>query len=101
MGHADGIDDTSVRVSLNGKVIPVTIVHPQFGHSQTMYDSCTGEPYAVWVIDGTDNKNATVRTSSINAEHVNDVVITVKDKLGKSTTETYRFTCSMFRNFSP
>lgn len=98
---ADGIDDPSISVSLNGKLIPVTIVHPQIGHSETLYDSCTGEPYVVWVVDGTDTKNATVKSSGINAEHVNDVVITVKDQLGKSSTETYSFTCSMFRNFSP
>lgn len=98
---AGGIDDTSVSVSLNGELIPVTIVHPQIGHSQTLYNSCTGEPYVVWVVDGTDPMNATVKSSGINAEHVNDVVITVKDKSGKSSTETYSFTCSMFRNFSP
>lgn len=98
---ADGIDDASISVSLNGKAIPVTLTHPQIGHWATLYDSCTGEPYQVWIVDGPDPKNATVKSSGINAAHVNNVVITVKDKLGKSASETYSFTCSMFRNFSP
>ncbi|HEX3031911.1 MAG TPA: Ig-like domain-containing protein, partial [Bacillota bacterium] len=103
----DGINNTSVRIVVNGTELPsqsISVAYGEIGHyeDRTEYDSCTGEPYIVpvWVVDGADPNTVTVTTNLTGLPDVNYVSATIADKLGDSTVVNTSFNTTVPPSFS-
>lgn len=100
----DKINQSSIQVKLNGKILPVRVTYAQIGHYEDVYDTCSGEMISSWVIDGDDYTQATIAATTTSVPDQNTVTISVSDQLGNNSTNEWNFsamTKPLIKNLSP
>ncbi|HEX3031644.1 MAG TPA: Ig-like domain-containing protein, partial [Bacillota bacterium] len=89
----DGLDDSSIQMTFNGDVVPITIKHVELGYWETYVDSsCSANSYQVWISQGTDPSQATI-SATVTTTDVNTVAINTRDNLGNTSATEWTFNC--------
>ena len=82
----------TLSVTVNGKPVTASIVFNSYGHYVTGYDSCTGEPYQYWAIDGYDYKNGSI-TAQASGLPDGKIIVSVRiaNVTGVATSKVWTF----------